>query len=171
MLTASSEAEAAAASGAGQYAGRIFGGSAVLAVLYVTRLRNPLYISMIGTTESKLQLAESQASLPINAMWDSRSANDSMKTRLSAMERYLGEAMSATDSVNMAEIQVKVDSVRQKGYTNGIKVALERAEFWAENGDITQFEKTVALLQKYKAEGGALDNTGNFYKIQDFQVR
>lgn len=160
MLSASSEAEAAAVSGGGQYIGKICGGSAVLAVLYLTRLRNPLYIAMIGTTESKLKLAENQAALPWNAMWDSRSANDSMRARLSAMERYLGEAMSAAESGKSTEIQNKVDSIRQQGYSNGIKVTLERAEFWAESGEITKLEQTMDQLRKYEAEGGILDKKG-----------
>eukprot|EP00484_Ammonia_sp_Unknown_P019516 CAMPEP_0197042556 /NCGR_PEP_ID=MMETSP1384-20130603/18903_1 /TAXON_ID=29189 /ORGANISM="Ammonia sp." /LENGTH=333 /DNA_ID=CAMNT_0042473685 /DNA_START=162 /DNA_END=1163 /DNA_ORIENTATION=+ len=162
MLTASTETAAEGAAGGtaaslSNYTGRLFGGSAVLLLLYVTRLRNPLYVSMIGLSEAKLQLAESQASAQWNALWDSRSANDSMKTRLTAMENYLGEAMSAAPADKMDEIQMKVDKIREKGYSNAIKIALERAEFWAESGEIIKFEQMAAQTQTYVAEGGTLD--------------
>lgn len=97
-------------------------------------------------------------------MWDSRSANDSMKTRLTAMENYLGEAIAAAaNSENMDNVRERVDEIREKGYTNAIKVSLDRAEFWAESGDIIKFEQTLKQLNKYKTEGGTIDISGIKY--------
>ena len=161
LLTSSSSTEATAvSSNIGKYSTRFIGGSVLFVGLYLTRLKNPLYVSFIGASECNLQLASNEASPQFNAMWDSRSANDSMKTRLTAMENYLGEAMSAAPSDKMEEIQKRVDKIREKGYTNAIKVGLDRAEFWAESGDITKFEQTLKQLNKYKTEGGILDDKG-----------
>ena len=139
----------------------MLGGGVIFVGLYLSRLKNPLYISFIGNTEANLQLANDQANSPWNAMWDSRSANDSMKTRLTAMETYLGEAIaSAASADNMENIQQRVDKIREKGYTNAIKVCLQRAEFWAESGEIVKFEQTLKQLNKYKSEGGVLEVAG-----------
>eukprot|EP01083_Nonionella_stella_P275472 935529_1 len=161
LLSATAESEGTAAvggTGVAQYAGRILGGSGLLIVLYFTRLRNPLYVSMIGVSEAKLQLADGQASPQWNAMWDTHSANDSMKTRLTAMEQYLGEAMSATEPEQMNAIQIKVDAIREKGYSNAIKVAMGRADFWAESGRIVKFEQVLNTITQYVTEGGVLDD-------------
>merc|ERR1712228_974200 len=159
LLTAeSAETTTASSTTFARYTGRIFGSSALCIILYLTRLRNPLYISLIGSSEANLLLAEQQSNPPWNAKWDTRSANDSMATRLSAMERYLGEAMSATPSDKMSDVETKVSNIRKKGYTNAIIIALNRADFWAESGEISKFEQMMKTLNKYEIEGGVVDN-------------
>eukprot|EP01084_Bolivina_argentea_P267196 453504_1 len=164
LLSATAESETASSSTSvvnnfSKYGSKLAGGSVLFIILYLTRLRNPLYVNyVIGISEAKLQLADGQASSQWNAMWDSRSANDSMKTRLTAMEKYLGEAMSAAESDKMSEIQKRIDKIREKGYTNAIHISLHRAEFWAESGEIVKFEQVINQLNTYIAEGGILDN-------------
>merc|ERR1712113_1317474 len=81
-----------------------------------------------------------------------------MATRLSAMERYLGEAMSCAQSDKMSKVQTKVANIRKKGYTNAIIIALNRADFWGESGEIKKFEQMMKNVNKYQIEGGQVDN-------------
>ena len=86
-------------------------GGGLSLVLYLTRLRNPLWAAYLGPSEHNLQLADSEASLPLNAMWDSRSANDSMKSRLSSMENHLGNSLSFANtlsSINEVDFEIVV---------------------------------------------------------------
>ena len=72
LLSASEEAEAAGAAGAGRpIFGRVVGGSVIIVGLYLSRLRNPLYTSIIGETETKESetLRDECASHPIYAFF------------------------------------------------------------------------------------------------------
>eukprot|EP01084_Bolivina_argentea_P112984 201461_1 len=157
LLAEAASEEAAVSAGIGQYFGRIVGGTVLFTALYVTRLRNPLYTTIIGATETNLAIAEGQSKSPLNAKWDSRSANDSMQTRLASMEKYIGMALSTVHSDKMEKVQERVDKIRQNGYNNAIKIALERAEFWAESGEIVKFEKILVKIQSFTMEGGSLN--------------
>lgn len=163
LLSASEEAEAAGvASGGRPIFGRIVGGSVIIVGLYLSRLRNPLYTSIIGETETNLQLAESHAALSYQYYWDSRSANDSLVPRLKAMENYLGIAMTASQNSgdNSSNMYERVQNIRNKGYSNAVKVSLSRAEHYAEAGELEKFEETMQQTNNFISEGGQIDSKG-----------
>jgi len=127
----------------------------IVGVLWMTRLRNPIWKRYLGETEYNLQLAENEALKPINEKWgDVKSASDTMATRLKSMEQYSGIALSnTTDPL----IQQRADRIRVEGYTNGVYVALKKAEFWGVTGEMDSFEKTLDLVDHYISEGGKVD--------------
>lgn len=148
---------------------RILFGSALFTLFYITRLRNPFYTMAIGSTQTYLQMADSQAKKPLNAKWDTRSANDSMATRLQSMEKYLGLAMASimNDSVvdDKQSLIERVDDIRNKGYSNAIDIGLNRCQFWAESGEILKMKEKFNKLQSYIISGGIL-NEEKWFAIQ-----
>ena len=153
-----SQSQSAARQCSGRLASRLLWSSVLLSALYATRLRNPAYAWLVGTAEAQLELAEAEARPPWNAFWDSRSANDSMQARLAAMERYLGQALSAAQAQAQGEqlerVQRRAEAIRRQGYSNAMRVVLDRADFWAESGELVKFEQMRCQLQRYRAQAG-----------------
>lgn len=144
----------------------IISGTFIFIGLYFSRLYNPLYVSIIGESNVNLELANSCASLPLNAYWDSKSANDSMKPRLRRMEKYIGLALSSTNNDN--NMITKANNIRIKGYTNGAITAKNRAKYYAESGELVKFDGMMDEIESYKMEGAIIDDKGISFYVRNF---
>ena len=140
-------------------------GAVICVGLYLSRLRNPFYASMIGGVEINMQLAENDANQPLNAMWDTRSAHDSMKARLKAMEKHLGSALSMAGSAGDKDKEAlfeRATQIRAKGYSNAAKIALNRAQHWGSQGELVRFEKNMEEVEECVSLGANLDVNGTY---------
>eukprot|EP00494_Astrolonche_serrata_P030747 UN31015 len=152
---AAGAAEAAGVGGGKPWGPRLFLGGIICIILYGTRFRNPLYESMLGTERVSLESADKDASLPLWYSWDSKTGARTIESRLNNMEETLGKALSS--SSNPSETQKKVDRIREKGYTNGIIVNLDRANKFADASNMVELEKVFNVIHKYEASGGKID--------------
>ncbi|ETN97780.1 hypothetical protein RFI_39746, partial [Reticulomyxa filosa] len=139
---------------------------------YVPKLRNLLWTHYLGATEYNLQLAESEAAKPESDKWgNSRSTSDTPTTRLKSMEQYLAVALSSVsaemDPKEVQRVSERINSIRIKGYSNAIAIALQRATYWGSAGDIANFEQTLKQIDDYVSQGGQVDHAGNSF-IQFF---
>ncbi|ETO13175.1 hypothetical protein RFI_24200 [Reticulomyxa filosa] len=138
---------------------------------YVPKLRNLLWTHYLGATEYNLQLAESEAAKPESDKWgNSRSTSDTptttttttTTTRLKSMEQYLAVALSSVsaemDPKEVQRVSERINSIRIKGYSNAIAIALQRATYWGSAGDIANFEQTLKQIDDYVSQGGQVDH-------------
>lgn len=151
---AEGEAAAAASASAGPWLFRFILFSGAFAALYITRLRNPLYEALVGPEQVSLEYADNRAKLPLTYYWNSKSAKQTMNSRLRAMEASLGAAVSNSSS---EKTMARVEDIRKKGYTNGIRVNLGRAKHFARGGKVNEMEKCITNVETYQQKGGIVD--------------
>merc|ERR1719409_1245998 len=75
-----------------------------------------------------------------------------MDPKLDTMEKYLGLASSC--SLTPAQI-ADSETIRHKGYDNGIKVQFKRATMFAGAGEMKMFEKCLEKAQSYQIRRGS----------------
>jgi len=147
------EAAAVASGSSGLLLKRVFGGLVVVAILYKTRLSNPVYEKIVGTERVALESADVKADLPYFYQYDVKTAAQTMNSRLIAMEGHLATAMSNSTS---PETSNRVDEIRTKGYSSGITVNLARGEKFAGAANVNELEKCLETIKNYQANGGTL---------------